>query len=267
MKSGFIGGYIGYTLLKNFGHHATAPDYLNGTSYNDVSKLEVLLGKDVWQEVRDKVVIDYGCGFGKEVIEIAQHGARKVIGVDTWDKALRQARMNAIKAGVTDVCEFTATLADEQATGSLPYADVIFSLDAFEHYDDPAAILKHMRSLLKPGGRVVICFGPPWLHPYGGHLFSIFPWSHLLFTEQAQIRWRSDFKTDGATRFHEVEGGLNQLTIRQFKQLVAESDFNMEKFEPIPIRKLRWLSNPLTREFTTSIVRCVLVAKNGQEVL
>lgn len=261
MKSGFIGGVIGYTLLKNFGHHATAPDYLNGTTYHDVSKMEVLLGKDVWKDVKDKVVVDYGCGSGIEAVEMARHGAKRVIGFDTWDKALRQARMNAIKAGVTDICEFTGALHDQQSAGNLPFADVIFSLDAFEHYNEPAVILKHMRTLLKPGGRVLICFGPPWMHPYGGHLFSIFPWSHLLFTEKAQIRWRSDFKSDGATRFHEVDGGLNQMTIREFKQLVAESDFVMEKFDPVPIRKLRWFSNPLTREFSTSVVRCTLVTK------
>jgi len=156
-----------------------------------------------------------------------------------------------------EVCDF----ADGRAPLDVK-ADVIFSLDAFEHYDDPDQILKHMRTLLKPGGRVHICFGPPWLHPYGGHLFSIFPWSHLIFTEKAQIRWRSDFKTDGATRFHEVDGGLNQMTLARFKKLVEKSDFLMEKFEPVPIRKLRWLAGPLTREFTTSVVRCVLVTKD-----
>jgi hypothetical protein len=55
----------------------------------------------------------------------------------------------------------------------------------------------------------------------GGHLFSVFPWAHLIFSEQALIRWRSDFKSDGATRFSEVAGGLNQMTIRRFERLIA----------------------------------------------
>jgi SAM-dependent methyltransferase len=262
MKSGFIGGSLGYALLKKFGRHAMAPDYQNAAVYHGKSKLEALFGDDIWEQVRDKTVIDYGCGAGHEAIEMAQHGAKKVIGIDTWDKALRNARENALKANVSHLCEFTTAEQGEKGAERLPPADVIFSLDAFEHYDRPGEILQHMRTLLRPGGRVMICFGPPWLHPYGGHLFSIFPWSHLLFTEKAQIRWRSDFKSDGATRFHEVDGGLNQMTIRQFRQLVQESDFDMEKFEPVPIRKLRWVNNPLTREFTTSILRCTLVTRS-----
>lgn len=261
VKSGFIGGRLGYSLLRSLGVHATAPDYQNAASYDGKSKLEVLFGNEVWNEVAGKIVIDYGCGHGAQAIEMAQHGAKKVIGIDTWDKALSKAKESAIKAGVTQICEFTGTDKDP-LSDALPKADVIFSLDAFEHYNNPERILEHMRTLLKPGGRVIICFGPPWLHPYGGHLFSIFPWSHLLFTEKAQIRWRADFKNDGATRFNEVDGGLNQMTIRQFRQLIAKSDFKMEKFAPVPIRKLRWLSNPLTREFTTSVVRCTLVTRN-----
>lgn len=259
MKSGFVGGRVGYALLKRMGRHAMAPDYQSATSYEGISKLEALFGPGVWDEIKDKTVIDYGCGYGQEAVEMAQRGARRVIGIDTWEKALGRANENARKAGVTSICEFTGTEQASQAGLHRQMADVIFSLDAFEHYTDPESILKHMRSLIKPGGRVRICFGPPWLHPYGGHLFSIFPWSHLIFTEKAQIRWRSDFKSDGATRFHEVDGGLNQMTIRKFRKLVVASDFTIEKLEPVPIRKLRWFSNALTREFTTSVVRCTLI--------
>jgi hypothetical protein len=115
-----------------------------------------------------------------------------------------------------------------------------------------------MKGLLKPGGRVLITFGPPWFHPLGGHLFSIFPWAHLVFTEKALIRWRSDFKSDGATRFCEVEGGLNGMTVRRFQRLVEKSGYVIESFEAVPIRRLRFIATPLTWELTTSAVRCRL---------
>ncbi|MEP6741917.1 MAG: hypothetical protein ABJB61_05415 [bacterium] len=108
---------------------------------------------------------------------------------------------------------------------------------------------------------VIAAFGPTWYHPLGGHLFSVFPWSHLIFTEKALIRWRSDFKTDGAARFSEVEGGLNQMTIRRFERLVAESEFTFLEFEAVPIRKLRPLANRLTCEFLTAMVRCKVIPK------
>jgi hypothetical protein len=106
---------------------------------------------------------------------------------------------------------------------------------------------------------VFASFGPTWYHPLGGHLFSVFPWAHLVFSEAALIRWRADFKTDGATRFSECAGGLNQMTIRRFERLVRESPFQSRMLEAIPIRKLRSVHGGLTREFTTAIVRCRLV--------
>jgi hypothetical protein len=120
-----------------------------------------------------------------------------------------------------------------------------------------------MDTLLKPEGEVAASFGPTWHHPLGGHLFSVFPWAHLIFSEEALIRWRSGFKTDGATRFGEVAGGLNQITIRRFERIVKESPFQFASLELVPIRKLRWLHNRFTREFATAVVRCRLVKRAG----
>jgi SAM-dependent methyltransferase len=244
-----IGGELGFFLLRKFGGQGEK-DKLNGASYQHNSKIEVLLGKDFWKVIQDKVVIDFGCGPGNDAIEMLRHGAKKVIGVDIQERFLQLGRLNARNAGLSEHCEFAQRPSEP--------ADIIVALDSFEHFDKPAEILDIMSGMLKPDGRVVASFGPTWFHPFGGHLFSIFPWSHLLFTEKAQLRWRSTFKTDGATHFNEVEGGLNQMTIRRFKRLVAESDFEFEEFEAVPIRKLKWLANPLTREFTTAIVRCTL---------
>jgi hypothetical protein len=55
--------------------------------------------------------------------------------------------------------------------------------------------------------------------------------------------------------------GLNQMTLRGFERLVAQSDFEVRDFAAVPIRRLRPLSNRLTREFVTSVVRCTLVPK------
>jgi SAM-dependent methyltransferase len=134
-------------------------------------------------------------------------------------------------------------------------------MDAFEHFANPAEVLRVMNTLLKPEGEVIIWFGPTWFHPLGGHLFSVFPWAHLLFREEALIRWRSTFKTDGATRFGEVAGGLNQMTIKKFEGIVEESPFRFVSFESIPIKRLRRFHNRLTREFTTAAVRCRLVKR------
>ncbi len=247
-----IGGGLGYHLLKRISPGG-ARCGCHPSVYDGRSKLEVLLGPGVWEEVRDRVVLDFGCGTGQEAVDVARHGARRVIGVDIRQHALAEARRLAAAGGLADRCCF-GTSTDETA-------DIILSLDSFEHFADPAATLRLMGGRLGAQGYIWTCFGPTWLHPNGGHLFSVFPWAHLLFTEGALMRWRSDFKTDGATRFGEVEGGLNQMTIRRFEKLVGENGFQFKSFEAVPIRVARPFHNRLTREFLTSIVRCRIVRK------
>jgi SAM-dependent methyltransferase len=252
--SGFIGGSLGYHLLRRVGRKAAREGVCDGSAYQERSKLEVLFGPGVWDVLADKTVVDFGCGIGAEAIDMATRGkARRVVGIDIREDLLEIARHAAAQAGVADRCFFATEVSEP--------ADVVVSLDGFEHYDDPAGVLKTMRHLLRDEGVVLNCFGPPWFHPYGGHLFSVFPWAHLIFTEPALIRWRSDFKSGGARRFNEVQGGLNQMTVRKFRELVAASDFDVQQFEAVPIGRLRRLSNAMTRELFTSVVRCTLVAR------
>lgn len=254
MKTGFVGGTLSYRLLHHFGRQAARGSHrCDGSAYQHRSKVEALFGPQIWTALAGRVVIDFGCGEGAEAIEIAQRGARRVIGIDVRPHVLERARSAAERAGASDRCVFASHTAER--------ADVILSLDGFEHYDDPEQILRIMRRLVNPHGRVFIAFGPPWLHPLGGHLFSVFPWAHLIFTEKALLRWRADFKSDGATRFCEVEGGLNQMTIRGFVKLLERSEFEIESLEAVPIKRFRRLSNALTREFLTSVVRCTLVPR------
>jgi SAM-dependent methyltransferase len=231
------------------------PDFGDGTAYIGKSKARTVLGDEFLRSLSGKVVIDFGCGEGSEAVDMAGFGASRVVGLDYREEVLQTARRNAALAAVDGICQFV------QSTNEV--ADVIVSIDAFEHFDDPAAILRTMDGLLKPDGVVVAVFGPTWRHPLGGHSFSIFPWSHLVFCEEALLRWRSDFRPEGATRFGEIGGGLNQITIRKFEKLVDESPFEFAALEAVPIRKCHRLHNGWTREFLTAIVKCRLVKRKA----
>jgi SAM-dependent methyltransferase len=211
------------------------------------------MGDEIFNRIAGKVIIDFGCGEGTDAVEMARSGAKRVIGIDIREDVLQIARQKAISAGVQNTCLFVSSTKE--------LADIVVSLDAFEHFADPAGILRGMNALLQPVGEVLVSFGPTWYHPLGGHLFSVFPWAHLIFSEKALIRWRSTFKEDGATRFSEVAGGLNQITIAKFGELIAGSPFRFASLELVPIKKFRRFHNRLTREFTTSTVRCRLVKR------
>ena len=243
-----------YRILKRISPDGgEAASQCKPAAFEGARKIDVLLGKELLDCIRGKTVIDFGCGGGREAVEFARSGATRVIGLEIVEDILVQARKRADEAGVGHICTFAART-DVRA-------DVIVCLDAFEHFPDAAGALRIMDELLVPEGEVIFSFGPPWLHPLGGHLFSVFPWAHLLFSESAFMRWRSTFKTDGATRFEEVSGGLNRMTIRRFERLVAASPFRFAAFEALPIRKLRLLHNRWTREFITAAVRGRLVKR------
>lgn len=248
---GIIGGRLGYRLLRIIAPRKPDADASQNNELPPVdTELPRLFGKDFPERVRGKTVIDFGCGPGSQSVAMALMGA-EVIGLDIQREFLIQARRLAEWHKVSDRCQF--------ATETDRLADFVLSKDAFEHYSNPADILQRMSRLLKPNGIALVSFGPPWLHPYGGHLFSVFPWAHLVFTEKALIRWRSDFKNDGATRFSEVAGGLNRMTRKHFKKFVAASPLKLKSLTTVPIKGLRFLESPVFREFGSSIVKCILV--------
>jgi SAM-dependent methyltransferase len=252
---GWIGGGLADQWLARYGPReqtvpATAPQ---ATEVLSAADLKAHFDADFIARLPGQHVIDFGCGVGAESVAMALAGAAQVTGLDIQEPRLALARRRAQVLGVAERCTF--------ATHSNSRADLIVSKDAFEHFGDPGAILHLMAGLLKPQGEVYATFGPTWLHPFGGHLFSVFPWSHLLFTEAAQLRWRSRFKDDGATRFSEVEGGLNQLTIAQFERLVAASPLRVVALELVPIRGLKLLTARPWREFGTALVRARLRLK------
>jgi SAM-dependent methyltransferase len=249
---GIIGGALGYWFLKRTYPRGEGVPMGSGDVYAErgLSKLKTLFGPEIFTELRDKVVLDFGCGTGENAIELAKNGCRRVIGLDIQERFLEKARRGAEAAGVADRCTFTSHWTEP--------VDVILTTDAFEHFDSPGEILRIMRGLVKDTGYVLAEFGPTWFHPYGGHLFAVFPWAHLVFTERALMRWRTDFKSDGAKKFGEVAGGLNQMTIRRWEQLVLKSEFKFLSYEQVPIRAAKRLHCRVTREFLTAIVRARL---------
>src|SRR5687768_11907643 len=104
---GMIGGRLAYRILKRISGDGDT-GYMDGSVYIGRSKLEVLLGPQFWSDIGGKVVIDFGCGEGLQSVEMAQRGAARVIGVDTYAPVLEKARANAARFGVADRCMFTS---------------------------------------------------------------------------------------------------------------------------------------------------------------
>jgi SAM-dependent methyltransferase len=99
---------------------------------------------------RGRTVLDAACGVGYGSAVLARGGAKRVVGIDTSEAALRAAR-----AGAIPETEFVS--ADIRA---LPFADgefdLVVSFETIEHVEDPERALDELRRVLAPEGVLVI---------------------------------------------------------------------------------------------------------------
>jgi len=104
----------------------------------------------------DDTVLDVACGPGLVVAAFARV-VRHATGIDVTPAMLARAR--ELTAGLANV-----TLAQGDVT-SLPWADGTFSIVAsrfaFHHFLDPLAVLKEMKRVAKPGGKVMVVDSAP----------------------------------------------------------------------------------------------------------
>ena len=261
-----LGGKLGFWALKTVAKspvkETPRPQSLKEDVIGGAAKLEQYFGQDVWTRLADRVVLDFGCGEGKEAIAAALHGAKRVYGIDIRDVSLEIARKSSMEHGVFDKCVFLNGISQDSRIREISEKlDFAYSLDSFEHFSEPKQILDQLYSLLAPGGELYVSFGPPWKHPFGCHMFFLntLPWTHFIFKEETIMAVRAGYRQDGAKRFGEVEGGLNQMTVGRFIRLAKDSKFQIEKLQLIPIKGLTWLiQNRSIREYFTSVVQCVL---------
>ena len=179
--------------------------------------LDAIIGRDI---------LDFGCGNGYQVVALALSGARSVTGIDTNPRLLSFANILADTHRVMDRVSFINRLSEKERESF----DMVISQNSMEHFSQPHEIINQMKVALRPNGTILITFAPPWFSPYGAHMhfFTNVPWVHLLFAEQTVMAVRSRFRNDGATRYEDVEGGLNKMSLKAFERLIGQSGLSVK---------------------------------------
>lgn len=252
---------LGERILLALSRDPGRSDYVDGTDpWTMENALEPLRRAfpDLRELVRGRRVLDFGCGQGWQSVALAREGASFVLGLDTNTRALERGREVAARAGLDEGrVRFSDTLPPELAGGF----DVVISQNSMEHFSDPQGVLDQMRRAVHADGRVLISFGPPWFAPTGSHMhfFTRVPWVHLLFAERTVMAVRGRFRSDGATRYEEVESGLNRMSIAKFERTVRASRFRRERSSYRCVKGVNLLGRiPLARELFINQVDCVL---------
>ena len=220
-------------------------------------------GADFQESIEGKTTLDVGGGLGAQVLGLAEAGSSKAIGAE-YRPIFEAAMQYAERLGISDRIAFTLSPIRQLDEGSV---DIAISQNSFEHFNNPEIILSDVFHVLRPDGKFFITFSPPWLHPFGVHMFFMlkYPWTHFIFSEKTILTVRKLYREDGAERFEDTDGGLNQMTISKFERLVRESGFHLERLILTPIRVFPrpLIKLPVIREFITSTVSAVLVKPNS----
>ena len=98
-------------------------------------------------------VLDVGCGGGILSEAMARAGSH-VLGIDLSQAVLDVAELHALEGKVPAL--YRAIAAEELAQERPAAFDLVTCMEMLEHVPDPAAIVRALAALVKPGGDVVV---------------------------------------------------------------------------------------------------------------
>jgi 2-polyprenyl-6-hydroxyphenyl methylase/3-demethylubiquinone-9 3-methyltransferase len=101
--------------------------------------------------LKDKAVLDVGCGGGILAESMAARGA-KVTGIDMGEAPLEVARLHLLESG--QQVEYRRIPVEELAAEIPARFDVVTCMEMLEHVPDPASVIAACATLVKPGGQV-----------------------------------------------------------------------------------------------------------------
>jgi ubiquinone/menaquinone biosynthesis C-methylase UbiE len=105
------------------------------------------------EDIKNNIILDYGCGDGWLSIDLARGGAAEVYGIDISKELILKASELAAAKGLKDKIHFVKMPGE-----SLAFSDNFFDLvlgSAILHHTELDLSIKNIFRVLKPGGRAI----------------------------------------------------------------------------------------------------------------
>ena len=103
-------------------------------------------------QLKDKQVLDVGCGGGILTDAMARLGAQ-TLGIDLATKSLKVAQLHALEAQTPNV-QYREVSVEALAAERPASFDVVTCMEMLEHVPDPSSVVRACAQLVKPGGWV-----------------------------------------------------------------------------------------------------------------
>ena len=197
---------------------------------NDLFEIPALFS--LLPDLRDKSVLDLGCGFGEHCVEFVNKGAARVVGIDISEKMLEVAARENSRPEITYLHLPIEDI--EKIEGKF---DVVISSLAFHYIEDFGGVVKKIHEKLNAGGEFIFSQENPLTTTYSGEIPR---WTkdandNKLYINLANYgregERESTWFIDGIKKYHRMFSTIiNTLT---------ENGFNVKKLiEPIPTKEI-----------------------------
>lgn len=227
-------------------------------------------------EVKDKIVLDVGCGDGGKTCFYATLHPKICVGLDKDPVRVRGAKNFALR---TESKNLAWVLSD---ANHLPFKsesfDVAVMNDVVEHLADLLESLKEVNRILKKGGYCFITF-TSYRSAGGAHVFDriYIPWVQFIFSDKEIIQALQHLYKSNRFIGYQFPSlmkvspqsltdvaDINKMTLERFSRLAIDAGFSFKllSFRPFIERKVSYLLLKLLPlnlvESVTRKIICVL---------
>ncbi len=215
----------------------------NDTSRFDYNRdIEVPAMLKMLGDVKGKLILDMGCGFGDHAQRLAQEGAARVVGFDASKKLITLAREQRFSE-----CKFEIGDMNRKLKYNNNHFDIVFSSLAVHYVKNLKRLFLQVRRVLKRGGIFVFSVGHP--------IFDLINQSHthkigvdkigkkrIIHGNYFSEGWRSnDLGSLGEVKLYHhtletfIASGLNNgfelIDYREAKPIPSSQKYDMQKYK------------------------------------
>ena len=180
-----------------------------------------------------KKILDVGCGEGRFLSLLKEYGdsAWELVGLDLDEQAGERCRKRGFRCEVSRIEDFSPP----------DKFDAIIMFQLIEHVDDPRAVIKKMRTLLNPGGFLILETPNPAGLDY--KLFKKTYWGHYHFPRHWHL-----FTPEKAERLV-VESGFEKPQISPLLSpaswIISLHNKFLDEQKPSGLQKFFYFQNPI----------------------
>ena len=201
----------------------------NQVNANNLFEIPALFS--MMPNLKDKTILDLGCGFGEHCKGFVESGAKKVIGIDISEKMLEIAKQENADSKITYI-----NMPMENIFELTEKFDIVISSLAFHYVEDFAGVVKNVYNLLNENGTFIfsqenpLCTchsgGQRWTKDENGNKLYLNLSNYGIEGER-----ESTWFVDNVKKYHR--------TFSSIVNTLIETGFKIEKLiEPLPTEDL-----------------------------